>query len=131
MRRVIGEVVARHAVNEDVEPVAVGVEPRDDLVELGRIENQMIHDQPVVHEYPLVRTPTLFIMGANDHNAPGKPYTTPELGAGMGFNADNARRIAGTMANAKVIVFEGVGHMPHMERPAEFGDAMLSFLSRE
>lgn len=92
---------------------------------------QMIHDQPVVHEYPLVRTPTLFIMGANDHNAPGKPYTTPELGAGMGFNADNARRIAGTMPNAKVIVFEGVGHMPHMERPAEFGDAMLSFLSRD
>jgi hypothetical protein len=40
---------------------------------------QMIHDQPVVHEYPLVRTPTLCVMGANDHNAPGRPYTTPEL----------------------------------------------------
>src|ERR1700674_2937851 len=33
---------------------------------------QMIYREPVVHEIPLVSQPTLFIMGAGDHNAPGK-----------------------------------------------------------
>ena len=32
---------------------------------------QMIYSQPVAHEIPLIDRPTLFIMGANDHNAPG------------------------------------------------------------
>jgi pimeloyl-ACP methyl ester carboxylesterase len=89
---------------------------------------QMIHDQPVVHEYPLIATPTLFIMGMNDHNAPGKPYAPPELAKTMGFNTDNAKAIAKTMPNAKVIAFEGVGHIPHMERPQLFLDAVKAFL---
>jgi len=89
---------------------------------------QMIHDQPVVHEYPLVATPTLFVMGVNDHNAPGRPYTTPELGKKMGFNTDNAKAIAKTMPHAKVLAFEGVGHIPHMERPAEFMKEVKGFL---
>ena len=92
---------------------------------------QMIHDQPVVHEYPLVATPTLFVMGANDHNAPGKPYTTPDLGKKMGFNADNAKAIAKTMPNAKVVAFDGVGHIPHMERPKPFLDAVEGFLDEK
>jgi len=92
---------------------------------------QMIHDQPVVHEYPLVATPTLFVMGVNDHNAPGRPYTTPELGKKMGFNTDNAIAIAKTMPNAKVVAFQGVGHIPHMERPAEFMRVIEGFLDEK
>ncbi|MDZ5648686.1 alpha/beta hydrolase [Nitrospirillum sp. BR 11828] len=91
---------------------------------------QMIHDQPVVHEYPLIATPTLFIMGSADHNAPGKPYTTKELGAGMGRNADNAKTIAATMPNAQVVVFDGVGHLVHLERPAAFNKTALEFLDQ-
>jgi pimeloyl-ACP methyl ester carboxylesterase len=89
---------------------------------------QMIHDQPVVHEYPLINTPTLFIMGANDHNAPGRPFAPPDLAKKMGFNAANAQTIAATMPNAKVTVFEGVGHIPHMERPRKFIETVEGFL---
>jgi pimeloyl-ACP methyl ester carboxylesterase len=91
---------------------------------------QMIHDQPVVHEYPLIATPTLFIMGANDHNAPGRPFAPPELARKMGFNADNAKAIAKTMPDARVVVFDGVGHIPHMERPAAFMGEVTAFLDR-
>jgi pimeloyl-ACP methyl ester carboxylesterase len=89
---------------------------------------QMIHDQPVVHEYPLVATPTLFIMGANDHNAPGRAFAPPELAKRMGFNVAHAQAIAAQMPNAKVLVFDGVGHIPHMERPQRFMQALEEFL---
>jgi pimeloyl-ACP methyl ester carboxylesterase len=92
---------------------------------------QMIHDQPVVHEYPLVATPTLFVMGVNDHNAPGKPYTTPELGKRMGLNTDNAKAIAKTMPHARVVAFDGVGHIPHMERPKPFLEEVERFLDEK
>jgi pimeloyl-ACP methyl ester carboxylesterase len=89
---------------------------------------QMIHDQPVVHEYPLIATPTLFIMGANDHNASGRPFAPPELAKKMGFNADNAKAIAAAMPSAKAVVFDGVGHIPHMERPQAFLQEVEAFL---
>ena len=44
---------------------------------------QMIYSQPVAHEVPLIDRPTLFIMGANDHNAPRSPFAPPELRAKM------------------------------------------------
>ncbi len=38
---------------------------------------QMIYSQPVAHEIALIDRPTLFIMGANDHNAPGRRSRRP------------------------------------------------------
>ncbi len=90
---------------------------------------QMVHDQPVVHEYPLIATPTLFVMGTNDRNAPGKPYAPAELGRRMGENADNAKRIAASMPHAQVAEFEGVGHMPHYEQPERFNRTIIAFLA--
>lgn len=88
----------------------------------------MIWGQPVVHEIPLVRQPTLFVMGGADRNAPGKPYAPPDLAAGMGRNAENARALAAKMPNGRAIVFEGIGHLVHMEATDRFDAAMLDFL---
>jgi pimeloyl-ACP methyl ester carboxylesterase len=91
---------------------------------------QMIYSQPVAHEIPLIDRPTLFIMGANDHNAPGRPFAPPELRAKMGKNADLAQALAARMANAKVKVFEGVGHLGHLEATQPFNETLLSFLAQ-
>src|SRR4030088_1857534 len=48
---------------------------------------QMIYREPVADEIPLVTQPSLFIMGANDHNAPGKPNAPEALRPKMGRNA--------------------------------------------
>jgi hypothetical protein len=40
-------------------------------------------------------------MGANDHNAPGRPFAPPELRAKMGQNASLAQAMAARMVNAK------------------------------
>jgi pimeloyl-ACP methyl ester carboxylesterase len=91
---------------------------------------QMIYSQPVAHEIPLIDRPTLFIMGANDHNAPGRPFAPPESRAKMGKNADLAQALAARMANAKVKVFEGVGHLGHLEATQPFNETLLSFLAQ-
>jgi pimeloyl-ACP methyl ester carboxylesterase len=91
---------------------------------------QMIYSQPVAHEIPLIDRPTLFIMGANDHNAPGRPYAPPELRPKMGQNAALAQALAARMANAKVKVFDGVGHLGHLEATQLFNETLLSFLAQ-
>ena len=61
---------------------------------------QMIYREPVVHEIPLITQPTLFIMGADDHNAPGRPNAPEALRPKMGQNAELAKALAAKMPNA-------------------------------
>src|SRR3981189_3072350 len=65
---------------------------------------QMIYREPVVHEIPLVSQPTLFVMGADDHNAPGKPNAPEALRPKMGQNAELARALAARMPDARAEV---------------------------
>lgn len=90
---------------------------------------QIIWGQPVVHEIPLIRVPTLFVMGENDHNAPGKSFAPQALRAGMGQNAAHARALAAQMPNGRAEVFAGIGHLVHMEATNRFNATMLDFLN--
>jgi len=90
---------------------------------------QMIWGQPVVYEIPLVQQSVLFIMGGNDRNAPGRAFAPMELRARMGDNARLARELAARMPNAKVEVFDGIGHLVHMEAVQRFNASVLSFLN--
>ncbi len=90
---------------------------------------QMIWSQPVVYEIPLVQQPVLFIMGGNDRNAPGRAFAPMDLRGRMGDNARLARELAGRMPNGKVEVYEGIGHLVHMEAVERFNASMLSFLN--
>lgn len=89
---------------------------------------QMIWGQPVVHEIPLVRAPTLFVMGANDRNAPGKPFAPPEKREDMGQNAKHAQELAARMREGRAVVIDGVGHLVHMEASERFNALVLDFL---
>jgi pimeloyl-ACP methyl ester carboxylesterase len=90
---------------------------------------QMIYREPVAHEIALIARPTLFVMGENDHNAPGRANAAEHLRAQMGHNADLARQLAGQMADAKVVVIPAVGHLVFLEAPEPFDTAMLAFLA--
>lgn len=92
---------------------------------------QMLYREPVVYEIPLLTQQTLFIMGANDHNAPGRPYAPEPLRAKMGENAKLAQALAAKMPNAKVLVFDGIGHLVHLEATEKFNAAMLAFLNAD
>jgi pimeloyl-ACP methyl ester carboxylesterase len=90
---------------------------------------QMIYGEPVVYEIPLLKQPTLFIMGGNDHNAPGRAYAPEALRPLMGDNAKLAQALARRMPNGKAEVIPGVGHLVFLEAPDQFNGLMLSFLA--
>jgi pimeloyl-ACP methyl ester carboxylesterase len=91
---------------------------------------QLIYREPVVHEIPLITQPTLFVMGADDHNAPGRPNAPETLRAKMGENAELAKTLAGQMANARAEVIADTGHLVFLEARQRFDELMLGFLSR-
>jgi pimeloyl-ACP methyl ester carboxylesterase len=90
---------------------------------------QMIYREPVVHEIPLISQPTLFIMGADDHNAPGRANAPQALRAKMGNNAELARRLAELMPNGRAEVIPNTGHLVFLEAPAKFNELVLDFLA--
>jgi pimeloyl-ACP methyl ester carboxylesterase len=89
---------------------------------------QLIYREPVVHEIPLITQPTLFVMGADDHNAPGRPNAPEPLRAKMGQNAELAKALALKMPNAKAEVIADTGHLVFLEARQKFDALMLSFL---
>lgn len=90
---------------------------------------QMIYTQPVAHEIALIDLPTLFMMGSADHNAPGRDFAPPQLRLKMGDNAALAQALAERMPNAKAVVFEGIGHIAHLEQEQRFNATLLAFLA--
>lgn len=91
---------------------------------------QMIYREPVAHEIPLITVPTLFIMGEDDHNAPGKPNAPEALRAKMGHNADLAKAFAAQMPNARAEIIPLVGHLVFLEAPERTDKLLLEFLGK-
>src|SRR4030088_380122 len=90
---------------------------------------QMIYREPVAHEIALLTLPTLFVMGADDHNAPGRPNAPEALRPKMGQNADLAKAFAAKMPNARAEVIPDTGHLVFLEARQKFDELMLTFLS--
>jgi pimeloyl-ACP methyl ester carboxylesterase len=91
---------------------------------------QMIYREPVVHEIPLLSQPTLFVMGADDHNAPGRPNAPEALRAKMGHNAELAQSLATLMPNAHAEVIANTGHLVFLEAREKYDALLLGFLAK-
>jgi pimeloyl-ACP methyl ester carboxylesterase len=91
----------------------------------------MIWREPVAHEISLLQQKLLFVMGGNDHLAPGRDFAPEDLRAKMGQSVKLAQDLAAKLPNARVDVFEGIGHLPHLEAPERFHETLLRFLAAE
>jgi pimeloyl-ACP methyl ester carboxylesterase len=91
---------------------------------------QMIYREPVAHEIPLITQPTLFIMGADDHNAPGRPNAPEALKPKMGQNAALAQALAQRMPNARAEVIPNTGHLVFLEARTKYDELLLDFLGK-
>ena len=90
---------------------------------------QLIYREPVVHEIPLITQPVLFVMGEDDHNAPGRPNAPEALRPKMGQNAELAKALAAKMPSARAEVIPNTGHLVFLEARQQFDELMLAFLS--
>ena len=84
--------------------------------------------QPMIHEIDLVTAPTLIMVGSKDRTAPGRPFASEADRARMGLLVDRAKDAAARMPNARVDVFDGFGHMLHLEAPERFNETVIAFL---
>jgi pimeloyl-ACP methyl ester carboxylesterase len=131
------QLMTNYSISLPPQAIEPFVEIRERVKESGEYERwlhsfvnsyQMIYREPVAHEIPLITQETLFIMGANDHNAPGRAFAPPDARAKMGQNAELAKELASHMRAARVAVITGVGHLVHLEAEGQFNDLLLRFL---
>jgi pimeloyl-ACP methyl ester carboxylesterase len=88
----------------------------------------MIYTQPVVHEFPQLRVPTLLIIGQADRTAIGKASVSKEVAATLGNYPELGKKTAKAIPGSTLVELPNVGHIPHLESPAPFFDALLKFL---
>jgi pimeloyl-ACP methyl ester carboxylesterase len=109
--------------------MASGEYPR--LAWSAALTTQMIYEQPVSHEFPLIKPKTLLVLGQSDRTAIGKERVPPEVAATMGNYPELGKKVAAQIPNAKLVPIENCGHIPHFEAPEKFHAALLEFLQSE
>jgi len=88
----------------------------------------MIYEQPVLYEFPNIIVPTTLFIGREDKTIVGKGLLSPEMQAAHGQYKLLGKQAAARIPKAKLIEFEGCGHIPHMEVTKEFITALLAAL---
>ncbi|KQQ56181.1 alpha/beta hydrolase [Pseudomonas sp. Leaf127] len=88
----------------------------------------MIYTQPVYHEFPNLKVPTVLMIGDRDTTAIGSDIAPPEVKARIGQYQNLGKQVAKLIPGAELVEFKGLGHAPQMEEPERFHKALLSGL---
>ena len=91
----------------------------------------MAYEQPVLYEMPLIKAPTLLIVGEKDRAAIGRNRVTPEARATLGLYPELARKAAQALHDCKLALLPDVGHVPHLEAPDRFHEELVRFLEQK
>ena len=78
------------------------------------LTSDMIFTQPVVHEFPQVRVPTMLTIGQRDRTRLAG-WAPPEVRERLGNYPELGRAAALAIPNAALVELEGVGHAPQVE----------------
>jgi pimeloyl-ACP methyl ester carboxylesterase len=89
----------------------------------------MAYEQPVLYELGRLAAPTLLICGDRDRTALGRNRVSAALREQFGHYTELAPRAAAAMPHGKLVMLEGVGHIPHLETPTRFHELLLEFLA--
>jgi pimeloyl-ACP methyl ester carboxylesterase len=73
--------------------------------------------------------PTAIIIGSLDRSSPFKEAAPPDVAAELGNYPELARRAVKRMPSARVVELADLGHVPQLEAPDRFNDALLQWLA--
>jgi pimeloyl-ACP methyl ester carboxylesterase len=88
----------------------------------------MIYEQPVVYEFINIKVPTVLFIGKEDKTIVGKGLLSPDQQSLYGQYRFLGKQTAAKIPGAKIIEFDGCGHIPHIEIATEFNVALLGSL---
>lgn len=88
----------------------------------------MIFTQPVIHEFALLKVPTVLMIGDADTTAIGSDIAPPEVKAKVGHYDVLGKQAAAMIPDSRLILFPGMGHAPQMEDPAGFNQKLVEAL---
>ncbi|MBV8587761.1 MAG: alpha/beta hydrolase [Verrucomicrobia bacterium] len=90
----------------------------------------MIYEQPVCYEFAQIKVPTLLIIGLDDRTAVGRDRAPLEQRNSLGKIPELARKAASQIQGARLVELPGVGHIPHIEAPGPFQQALEQFIQK-
>ncbi|MGH8220064.1 MAG: alpha/beta fold hydrolase [Steroidobacteraceae bacterium] len=90
--------------------------------------SDMIFTQPVLYDLDRLAMPVLLVVGDLDRAAPFRESAPPALAAKLGDYPELARRAAKHIPHAQLIELPDVGHVPQIEAPERFNQALLHAL---
>ncbi len=108
--------------------LGTGEYPRDALA--SALTSEMIYEQPVCYEFSRIPAPTLLIIGREDRTVPGKARLSPEMKAVAGDYPRLAAKVHEQIRGSKLVEVPHCGHIPHIEQPQAFDEALLNFLAQ-
>jgi pimeloyl-ACP methyl ester carboxylesterase len=88
----------------------------------------MIYQQPICYEFSQIKVPTLIIVGQEDHTAVGRDRAPVDLRRSLGNVAELAKRASEQIPGARLVLIPNAGHVPHLETPENFFQAVGDFL---
>jgi len=107
--------------------LGTGEYARDALA--SALTSEMVYQQPVCYEFSRIERPTLLIIGREDRTVPGKARLSPEMKAIAGDYPKLGKKTQEMILGSKLVEIQGAGHIPHIERPEAFDQALLVFLA--
>ncbi|QEG20230.1 alpha/beta fold hydrolase [Mariniblastus fucicola] len=113
--------------------VLAGMSMGENYPQLALVQAQtydMIYSQPVVHDLDRIKPPTLLIIGGRDRTALGKDLVSPEVKATLGQYQELGKNAASKIPDAKLVLLDGIGHLPHIEAYDRFLTPLNSFLRK-
>lgn len=88
----------------------------------------MIYTQPVVYEFSQIRVPTLLVIGQADRTTIGRGSVSKEVLETLGNYPELGKKTAKAITGSTLTEVANAGHIPHLETPTRFHDALLKFL---
>jgi len=92
------------------------------------LTTDMVFTQPVLYEFPLIKAPTLLIIGQRDRTAVGKAWAPEQAKRTLGDYPALGRKAARAIPGARLVEVNDVGHLPQVEAFDAYRKAVLDFL---
>jgi pimeloyl-ACP methyl ester carboxylesterase len=90
---------------------------------------QMMFEEPIRQEYPLLKMPVLLIIGQDDHSVFFRRYASPEAIKPLGNWPLLGREAVKELPDGKLVEIAGAGHVSHVEKFDDFEAALDGFLA--